>query len=198
MSSIKLLLHLRGTLSAVPYYPYGSGSVALWYQLPGGGTTTFLQINANSLSGTSVDQMVTTPAFTVSAQGTANVYVLLQAYAEWDLFGNNIPDHQIVPESVNFADTLGVVQVQGLDASNNPVTLTSAVGSSGTSYTVSPPSLILQSSGQAVILSWSNPAFSLQAAPAVTGTYTNVLGATSPYTNSITCPQQFFRLLVSQ
>jgi len=195
LSSIKLLLHLKGTLSAVPYYPYGYGYVALWYQLSGGGTTTFLQIQANAQSATSVDQMVTTPAFSVGAQGTAKVYVLLQAVAAWELFGQNIPDHQIVPESVNFADTLGVVQVQGFDASNNPVALTSAMGSSGTSYAVTPPSLIIQSSGQAVILSWSTPAFSLQSAPAVTGTYTNVPDATSPYTNTISGPQQFFRLI---
>ncbi len=175
LSSIKLLLHLK--------------------ELSGGGTTTFLQINANAQSAMSVDQMVTTPAFTVGAQGTAKVYVLLQAYAAWELFGQNIPDHQIVSESVNFADTLGVVQVQGFDASNNPVGLTSAMGSSGTSYAVTPPSLIIQSSGQAVILSWSTPAFSLQSAPAVTGTYTNVPDATSPYTNTISGPQQFFRLI---
>jgi uncharacterized repeat protein (TIGR03803 family) len=45
-----------------------------------------------------------------------------------------------------------------------------------------------------VILSWSNPTFALQAAPAVTGTYTNIPGATSPYTNIITGLQMFFRL----
>jgi hypothetical protein len=31
-------------------------------------------------------------------------------------------------------------------------------------------------------------------APAITGTFTNVPGATSPYTNVITGGQQFFRL----
>jgi hypothetical protein len=35
----------------------------------------------------------------------------------------------------------------------------------------------------------------LQSAPAVTGTFTNIPGATnSPYTNPITAAQQFFRL----
>jgi hypothetical protein len=194
LSSIKLLVHLNGTLSAVPYYPYGYGYVALWYQLPGGGTTIFRQISANAQSATPVDEMVMTPAFAVSAQGTAKVYVLLQAYAAWELFGQTIPDHQVVPESVNFADTLGVVQVQGFDASGQPVALTSAMGSSGTSYAVPAPSLTIQSSGQDVILSWSNPAFSLQTACTVTGTYTNIPGATSPYTNNISGLQQFFRL----
>jgi hypothetical protein len=53
--------------------------------------------------------------------------------------------------------------------------------------------LIRQESGK-VILSWSNPAFALQAALAVTGTYTNVPGATNPYTNAVTGLRQFFRL----
>ena len=46
----------------------------------------------------------------------------------------------------------------------------------------------------AAVLTWINPAFALQAAPLVTGTYTNVPGASSPYTNVITGPMQFFRL----
>jgi hypothetical protein len=45
-----------------------------------------------------------------------------------------------------------------------------------------------------LILSWSYAGFTLQSAPTVTGTFTNVTGATSPYTNSATAPQQFFRL----
>jgi hypothetical protein len=35
----------------------------------------------------------------------------------------------------------------------------------------------------------------LQSAPAVTGTFTNLPAATSPYTNALTAPQQFFRLI---
>jgi hypothetical protein len=37
----------------------------------------------------------------------------------------------------------------------------------------------------------------LQSAPTVTGTYTNVPGATSPYTNAITGSQKFFRLIAN-
>jgi hypothetical protein len=48
--------------------------------------------------------------------------------------------------------------------------------------------------GGHVTLSWSNAAFSLQSATNVAGVYTNVSGATSPYTNAITGRQQFFRL----
>jgi len=45
-----------------------------------------------------------------------------------------------------------------------------------------------------LVLSWTNAGFTLQSAPAVTGTFTNLPTATSPYTNALTGPQQFFRL----
>jgi len=40
----------------------------------------------------------------------------------------------------------------------------------------------------------TNAGFHLQSAPALTGPFTNILGATSPYTNITTSAQQFFRL----
>ena len=58
-----------------------------------------------------------------------------------------------------------------------------------------PIPLNIQLMGGNAILDWSDPSFSLQSAPAVTGVYTNVSGASSPYTNAATSPQQFFRLL---
>ena len=57
--------------------------------------------------------------------------------------------------------------------------------------------LSAQPLGSAIVLHWSNPAYTLQAAPAVTGTYTNIHGATSPYTSAISGPQRFFRLIGS-
>ena len=44
-------------------------------------------------------------------------------------------------------------------------------------------------------MSWTDSTFALQAAPAVTGVYTNTPGATSPYTNSTGGAQKFFRLI---
>jgi hypothetical protein len=58
-----------------------------------------------------------------------------------------------------------------------------------------PIPLAVQKVGGNVVLSWSNPSFNLQASPAVNSGYTNVPGATSPYTNSITGPASFFRLI---
>jgi uncharacterized repeat protein (TIGR03803 family) len=54
--------------------------------------------------------------------------------------------------------------------------------------------LTIQSLGNAVVLSWTDPAFALQAAPAVTGVYTNIQGATISYTNPTAGAQRFFRL----
>jgi len=44
------------------------------------------------------------------------------------------------------------------------------------------------------VLNWTNTAFSLQAAPSLTGTFTNIPNATSPYTNVSAAGQLFFRL----
>jgi uncharacterized repeat protein (TIGR03803 family) len=70
---------------------------------------------------------------------------------------------------------------------------------SGTLFALSlpRPNLNIQFINGAVILSWINPGFSLQIAPTVTGVYTNVIGANSPYTNTITSSQRFFRLLAN-
>ncbi|MSU59911.1 MAG: hypothetical protein EXS35_17380 [Pedosphaera sp.] len=75
---------------------------------------------------------------------------------------------------------------------------------SGTVFKLSlprPQLTIFRSAGN-FILSWpSNVAgfsfagYSLQSAPASTGTFTNLPGATSPYTNPITGAQRFFRLI---
>jgi uncharacterized repeat protein (TIGR03803 family) len=64
---------------------------------------------------------------------------------------------------------------------------------------VVPLPLTIKGIGNAVVLSWTDPSslFSLQAAPLVTGTYTNVPGATSPYTNAISGATEFFRLLAN-
>ena len=57
--------------------------------------------------------------------------------------------------------------------------------------------LTIRQSGTNVVLTWTNSAFGLQAAPAVSGTYTNLPNATSPYTNTIAGQQQFFRVIAN-
>jgi hypothetical protein len=57
------------------------------------------------------------------------------------------------------------------------------------------PTLNLQLLSGKAVLSWTNSVFNLQSAPEVTGTYTNIPDAASPYTNTIPAGQQFFRLI---
>jgi hypothetical protein len=63
------------------------------------------------------------------------------------------------------------------------------------SSSVPPTYLEIQTPNNQLVLSWTNEAFSLQSASTLTGTFTNLPGATSPYTNPISGGQQFFRLI---
>jgi len=65
----------------------------------------------------------------------------------------------------------------------------------GTNFPAAVPiPLTARRSGNNLILTWTNASFGLQSAPAATGSYTNLLGAASPYTNPITPLPKFFRL----
>lgn len=64
----------------------------------------------------------------------------------------------------------------------------------GKSFASVVPVLTINQFGANAVVSWDNAVLPLQAAPFVTGTYTNVPGATSPYTNSVTAPEKYFRL----
>jgi hypothetical protein len=56
---------------------------------------------------------------------------------------------------------------------------------------------VLQSTAisNTLVLSWADPTFALQSAPGPACAFTNIPGATSPYTNCVTEAQQFFRLM---
>jgi hypothetical protein len=60
---------------------------------------------------------------------------------------------------------------------------------------VSPPGLLyIHQSGPNVVLNWGTPlSFALQVSPSVNGIYSNVPGASSPYTNAISGTNLFFR-----
>jgi hypothetical protein len=62
------------------------------------------------------------------------------------------------------------------------------------SYAVVPVSISLTRSGNNVILTW--PVGTLQEATVITGSFNDVLGATSPYTNSISGARKFYRIKV--
>jgi hypothetical protein len=56
------------------------------------------------------------------------------------------------------------------------------------------PYLSMQASGGQLKLSWLNPCYGLQSAPDITGTFTNISGATNPHTNAVINGQQYYRL----
>ncbi len=60
---------------------------------------------------------------------------------------------------------------------------------------VPPVAITLQSSGNQMQLTWANGI--LQSASQAAGPYTDVVGATSPYTVTFSAPQQFFRVRVN-
>jgi hypothetical protein len=55
--------------------------------------------------------------------------------------------------------------------------------------------LFIESQPPNVVLRWTNAAWSLQSAPLVTGTFTNIPGAANPYTNAPSATQRYFRLI---
>jgi uncharacterized repeat protein (TIGR03803 family) len=88
----------------------------------------------------------------------------------------------------------------GFVLSGNLLYGTTSGGGSGLNGTVfawtlpAPIPLNIQMTGGKMVLNWTDATFALQAAPTVAGSFTNVPGAASPYTNTITGAQQFFRL----
>ena len=61
-------------------------------------------------------------------------------------------------------------------------------------YGIARPPLNVQRLNDALILSWTNSTFRLQSAPALSGVFTNMASATSPYTHQMSGSQQYFRL----
>ena len=89
-------------------------------------------------------------------------------------------------------DRNGNVFVTGQSTGTNG---TYNIGTIKYSSSVPPPRLDFQTLNNQLVLSWTNAGFNLQSAPTLTGPFTNLPVATSPYTNPLTAPQQFFRLI---
>jgi uncharacterized repeat protein (TIGR03803 family) len=84
----------------------------------------------------------------------------------------------------------------GPDGKLYGTTTTGGSGGFGTVFRFDPdPVLGIQKFGNQAVLSWSNAAFDLQSAPSATGTFLTIPGATSPYTNTVSPSQRFFRLI---
>jgi hypothetical protein len=148
------------------------------FQLTAGPTPTSTNLTLGIFNGGRSDATPSTFDFIVQTNG---LYPMQLIFFQGQ-FGGNIEFY-----SVN--------RTNGTPALINDVTSTNSVRAWLISTVVTPIPLTVQRAGGNVVLSWSDPTFSLQGAPAVTGTYTNVTGATSPYTNPATGRAAFFRLI---
>ena len=68
------------------------------------------------------------------------------------------------------------------------------LGNGGVFALILQPTLNIAQGRTNVILSWIGSPYSLYSAPTANGTFTKITGATSPYTNSITGTQKYFKL----
>lgn len=114
-----------------------------------------------------------------------------------DPVGNPLPGNPSGPPYTIFASSVkGVIsQSDGSAAPTNNYRMYLSLRSDievGSAPSTS--SLQISQAGANVVLTWSDSTFALQAAPLVTGSYTNISGATSPYTNAISGSQQYYRL----
>jgi hypothetical protein len=93
------------------------------------------------------------------------------------------------------AGLAGAVNVVITNVDGSSFTLTNGFSYVGT---IQPPVAYLQAQwlNQHLVLTWTKAGFILQAAPVLTGMFTNIPGAMSPYIYPITGSQQFFRLMM--
>jgi len=124
----------------------------------------------------------------------------------WSSSGSQQPAYALVFDlgSITSLDNQPVVYFR-LTVADGTAENGASIGSTGTdrvdNFLVSgaplalSPSLTIQRDGNNdVKLTWSDSGFTLQSAPNVTGTYTNIPGAASPYTESMGNQQKFYRL----
>ena len=120
--------------------------------------------------------------------------------------GSGFTNLHSFPALVSNTNSDGANPYAGLILSGNTLYGTASAGGSsgnGTVFSLSfRPQLTITPSGTNIILTWpTNVAgfdytgYTLQSAPALTGTFTNLPAATSPNTNPIAGPQTFFRLI---
>jgi uncharacterized repeat protein (TIGR03803 family) len=203
------LLLSGSTLYGTTYYGgayggvYGYGTV---FSIPvgGGPVTTLVSFNGTNGEGPAAGVILSrSTLYGTTVYGGENGY---QPYAFGTGYGTvfAIPvGGGTVTTLASFNGTNGEWPLAGLSLSGSTLYGTTEEGGAygdGTAFSLSstvPIPLNIQLNGASVILSWNDPAslFSLQSAPTLTGQFTNIPGATSPYTISIPGAQRFFQLI---
>ena len=117
---------------------------------------------------------------TLDQNGNPNPPVVSVVFSPVPIFTNEASLDFVMQPVVVIYDVPGVSTVtrgSGWQANFVPILLNIEVG------------------GSAVVVTWTNSLYALQSAPDPFGLYTNISGATSPYTNNISGPAQYFRLV---
>jgi hypothetical protein len=143
-----------------------------------------------------VDNSVYTNVFAVARQsnGIVNISVQFTGPAGFNL---SYSTNDVLNTNDIAFDTFALRPVNNMTtATNIIVSLVKVETATYTNQTVvSPIPISLSHSGGNVVLTWANPVFNLYAAPAATGTYSLISGATSGYAVPATNTQRYFRLV---
>jgi hypothetical protein len=171
---------------------YSNDGLPLWTNLCSGLSTTGSQANAVSLDAVG---NVYVAGYSFTTNGQINYVTLAYSNTGLPLWMNSYDG------TGNGIDSARAVAVD--NNGNAIVTGYSLVDGAGYEYltlkyagvnAIGPMPLNFQVTGNQLILTWPNPAFSLQTKSRLDGIFTNLPGATSPYTNWMWGDQQYFRL----
>ena len=180
-----------GTLFAVNTNGKGFTNLYIFTGVSGGSSPNAVMLSSNILYGTATHggSAGNGTVFAVNTDGTGftNLYSFTALTSSTNSDGANPKAGLILSGNTLYGTTVN-------GGANRSGTVFALNLNSSASTPLTPIPLTIQSAGNAVVLSWTNSAFNLQSAPAVTGTYISIPGATTPYTNHISGAQQFFRL----
>jgi hypothetical protein len=128
------------------------------------------------------------------AAGASGVTVTDSA-GDSQVFTPNAIDQESIPAiEMNFSPTNSFAWMNLAFIPNGDFSTFLAVGNITIITPPPPPAPSVQVSGTNMVLNWAAESFTLQVAPGNNGAFADVPGATSPYTNSMTGAQMYFRL----
>ena len=164
---ILLSWHEEHTLTASRY-------TRMQYSADGTNFTDFAVITRTNIN---TDRQVVDLSSVPAVNNNSNFAFRVVAEFENTAIGSTNTNYVACGSSSSYSPSGGKLHIDWLNVFANPVIRLNA-----------------QQIGNNIVLSWTNNSVSLQTAPLVTGTYTNIPGATSPYTNAISGSQKYFRL----
>jgi hypothetical protein len=166
---------------------YSASGIPLW--------TNFYSGPINNDLGLAIAVDIAGNVFATGTSGTANG----QAFGTIAYSGAGVPlwtnRYQAISTGLDggqaiTVDTAGSVYVTGVSQGTNGDQAYATIKYSSSIQ----PHLAIQKANNQAVLNWTNAGFVLQSAHAITGTFTNIPGAASPYTNSTAGTEQYFQL----